>query len=89
MNAKQNPGPHSLLHVGLHKDQSSSVNNFDSDKRPALYVTDSLGQVVFKLISKRRKKKIVIKVKDPEIDLDLLEQFLFEKLRERVERGGC
>lgn len=88
MNEKQNPSPHSLRHVDLRKDQSSSVNNFNSGKRPVLYVTDSIGQVVFKLILKRRKRQVVIKVKDPKIDLDLLQQFLVEKLRERVKGGG-
>lgn len=88
MNAKPDTSPHSLRHIDLRKDQSSSVNNFNSGKRPVLYVTDSTGQVVFKLILKRRKRQVVIKVKDPKIDLNLFEQFLVEKLRERVEGGG-
>ena len=88
MNEKQNTSSDSLPQVDLRPNQSSLVINLKAGKRPILYVTDSVGQVIFKLVLKRRKRQVVIKVKDPKVDLDLLHSFLISKLRDRVEKGG-
>ncbi len=87
MNEKQNTSFDSLPKVDLRPNQSLLVNNLKASKRPILYVTDSVGQVIFKLVLKRRKRQVVIKVKDPKVDLDLLHSFLISKLRDRVEKG--
>lgn len=87
INEKQNTSSDSLPQVDLRENQSSLAINLKAGKRPILYVTDSVGQVIYKLVLKRRKRQVVIKVKDPRVDLDLLHSFLIRKLRERVEKG--
>ena len=70
-----------LLKESFNNSSVPPTASFINMKKPISYVTDANGKPVFELITKRRKRQVVIRVHDPAVDLDELNNYLIAQLR--------
>jgi hypothetical protein len=55
------------------------------ERKPVFFVTDEDGTPIYELRMRRRKRQIVIKVHDPEVELYEFNRYIVRKLREYIQ----